>query len=156
MSSTDSSSTEAHVAGPGPDASQGRPPQHGRPGRRPALTAAAALALLAVLVWGLNPRQPELRPAPLKPPQSACAPTASDFTPSNLTDIPDKTVADLPDAVSNRVLLRLNMEPCSCGCKQSLAMCRAANPRCPVSPQALEAIVKEEGADAAKPSSHAR
>jgi len=112
-----------------------------------AAAAAVALALLALLVWGLNPRQPKLTPAPLKPPHSPCASWAADFVPSNLTSVPGIPLNSLPQAARNRVLLRLNMEPCSCGCKQSLAVCRSGNLSCPISPQASDAIVKQETAE---------
>lgn len=111
------------------------------------MAAIVTLALLALLVWGLIPRQPKLKPAPLEPPRSLCATSTSDFVPSNLTRIPAISLDKLPEPTRNRVLLRLNMEPCSCGCKQSLAVCRAGNPSCPVSPQAADAIVKQETAE---------
>jgi hypothetical protein len=142
MSSTDSSSTEAGGAAP-------EPPKQGS-----ALAALVTVALLALLVWGLNPRRPKLKPAPLEPPHSPCALTAPRFVPGNLTQIPTMALDGLPQAARNRVLLRLNMEPCSCGCKQSLAVCRAGNPSCPVSPQAAGAILNqeaEEGATAKSP-----
>jgi len=141
MSSTDSSSTETGGAAPQRDAS----PRGSKSGS--AAAAAVALAFLALLVWGLNPRQPKLTPAPLEPPHSPCASWAADFVPSNLTHIPGIPLNSLPQAARNRVLLRLNMEPCSCGCKQSLAVCRAGNLSCPISPQASDAIVKQETAE---------
>jgi len=112
------------------------------------LIVVITLALLALLVWALNPRQPKFKPAPLDPPSSGCAPSQADFVPSNLTEVPGVALAGLPDAVKNHILLRLNMEPCSCGCAQSLAACRAGNPSCPVSPQACDAVVKDEQAPA--------
>ncbi|HEV2426027.1 MAG TPA: hypothetical protein VGZ29_14450 [Terriglobia bacterium] len=112
-----------------------------------ALAAIVTLALLALLVWGLIPRRSKFKPAPLEPPRSLCAPGTSDFVPSNLTRIPGMSLDKLPPAVRNRILLRLNMEPCSCGCKLSLAACRAGSPSCPASPQAADAIVKQETAE---------
>jgi hypothetical protein len=146
MSSTDSSSTDAG----GPAQDPGSPLPSGNPSKKAsALAAIVTLALLAILVWGLIPRQPKLKPAPLEPPRSLCAPSTSDFVPSNLTKIPTMNLDKLPQAAKNRVLLRLNMEPCSCGCKQSLAACRAGNPSCPVAPQAADAIVRQETAETA-------
>lgn len=141
MSSTDSSSTEAGGSAREPDSA---PPA--RDGSKPAsaLAAVVTLALLALLVWGLMPRRPKLKPAPLEPPHSLCTPGTSDFVPSNLTRIPGVSLDSLPQALRDRILLRLNMEPCSCGCKLSLAACRAGNPSCPVSPQAADAVAKQE------------
>jgi hypothetical protein len=34
----------------------------------------------------------------------------------------------LPPTVKNRVLLRLNVEPCNCGCARSIAACPALAP----------------------------
>jgi hypothetical protein len=184
MSSKDSSSTEAGGTVPSQDPASGSSPEPGlspepgpspgrsdHPGLRPSLlneegsrranrgsvpAVAVTLGLLALLVWGLNPRAPKFKPAPLEPPRSPCTPTAADFVPSSLTGIPDMALDHLPEAARNRVLLRLNMEPCSCGCKRSLAACRAVNPSCPVSPQAADATVKEETAEtpSAKPAGH--
>lgn len=136
MSSKDSSEAEAAAGGP----------PESRPKKGSAAAVAVTLALLALLVWYLNPRQPKFKPAPLEPPSSACAPNGADFVPGNLTEIPQMSLDDLPAAVKNHILLRLNMEPCSCGCRQSLAACRTSNPVCPVSPQAADAIVREETA----------
>lgn len=141
MSSTDSSSTEAAQ-----ERGSSHPPQNASK-KNSALAAVVTLALLALLVWGLMPRRPNLKPAPLEAPRSLCAPGTSDFIPTNLTGIPDMPLNRLPKAAKNRILLRLNMEPCSCGCKLSLASCRAGNPSCPVSPQAADAIVKQETAE---------
>jgi len=153
MSSTDSSSTEAGGTTQQPASSQ--PSQNGS--KKPsALAAIVTLALLALLVWGLIPRRPKLKPAPLEPPRSMCAPGTSDFVPSNLTNIADMSLDKVPQAARNRILLRLNMEPCSCGCKQSLAACRAGNPSCPVSPQGADAIVKQETAETANAPAQAR
>lgn len=144
MSSTDSSSTEA--GGTKQDAGSSQPSPN-TPKKNSALAAVVTLTVLALLVWGLVPRQPKLKPAPLEPPRSLCTPATSDFVPSNLTRIPALSLDKLPQAVRNRILLRLNVEPCSCGCKQSLGACRAGNPSCPVSPQAADAIVKQETAE---------
>jgi len=144
MSSTDSSSTEAGGTAQQPASSQPSPNRSKNPS---ALAAIVTLALLALLVWALIPREPKLKPAPLEPPRSTCAPGTSDFVPSDLTKIPGMSLDGLPKAARNRILLRLNMEPCSCGCKLSLAACRAGNPSCPVSPQAADAIVKQETAE---------
>ncbi len=149
MSSTDSSSTERPGPAPEPD------PSRKTRDRGSALAAVVTLAILVLLVWGLGPRQSKLKPAPLLPASNTCTPTASDFAPSSLTKIPTMPLDALPPGARNRVLLRLNMEPCSCGCKQSLAMCRAGNPSCPMSPQAADAVVKQETAETARPNTPA-
>jgi len=104
------------------------------------------LALLALLVWGLNPRRPKLAPAPLDPPSKTCPTSRTDFVPSNLTSVSGVSLDGLPASVRNQVLLRLNLEPCSCGCRQSLAACCASNPTCAVAPAAADAVVKDASA----------
>jgi hypothetical protein len=44
----------------------------------------------------------------------------------------------------NRVLFRLNMEPCPCGCNLSIAACRINHPTCPVCAGLVEKIMAEE------------
>jgi hypothetical protein len=85
-----------------------------------------------------------IKPAPLDPATGLCKPSEGEFQPSNLTEIPGVPLDEFADRVKNHILLRLNMEPCTCGCALSLASCRAGNPQCPVSPHAVETIVKEE------------
>jgi hypothetical protein len=39
------------------------------------------------------------------------------------------------------VITKLNDEPCTCGCNQTLARCRVDDPKCPVSlPRAKELV----------------
>jgi hypothetical protein len=102
-----------------------------------------------LVVWGLTPRRVRFKPAPLDPVVSSCILSKGEFVPSNLTEVPGVPLAAQPEAVRNRILLRLNMEPCSCGCAQSLASCQAGNPQCQVSPRAIEGILKEGRASAA-------
>ena len=119
------------------------------PKRGSAFSVAITLGLLALLVWGISPRRMRIKPAPLEPATAVCPPSKAEFVPSNFTEVPGAPIEALPDRVKNRILLRLNMEPCTCGCSQSLASCRASNPQCPVSPGAIGALVKdEEGSDA--------
>jgi len=101
------------------------------------------------VVWALNPRQPKLRPAPLQPPPSGCPASHADFVPTNATEIPGLPLAPLAKTARNRALLRLNMEPCSCGCNQSLAACRVADRACAVSAKAAKEVMGEENAGAA-------
>ena len=113
------------------------------PKRGSVAAVAVTFALLALLVWGLHPRRPKIRPALLLPPSNPCSAARTDFVPSNLTSIPGLSLEKLPPAVRNQVLLRLNLEPCPCGCKLSLAACLASNPSCTVARRAAEAIVKD-------------
>ncbi len=99
------------------------------------------LALLAGLVWALNPSQPKLTPAPLLPQASGCPKMRREFIPTNITGIPDPPTEALSQQVKNRVLFRLNMQPCSCGCAQSVAACRTNNPACETSVNQAKATV---------------
>ena len=138
MSSPTSSSTESGDTAPNAERASGAQPKHGS-----VLGVALTLGLLALFVWGLTPRRVRFKPAPLDPATTICTASKGEFVPSNLTEIPGVPLATLPEAVKNRILLRLNMEPCSCGCAQSLGSCRASNPQCPISPHATEAVVKQ-------------
>ncbi len=144
-------------ANAGPGATPGLPapaslPPHSGPPRSSLLLVVVTIALLALLVWALNPSQPKLKPAPLRPLPSGCLNRAPDFQPSNVTEIPDLPAqAGLPSDPSkrgsrSRVLLRLNMEPCSCGCNLSLAACRTAQPDCEASKEATQKVLVEEKA----------
>ena len=152
MSSAGSSPIDAGAA-PGNPHGSGQTPQ--APKRGPLTAVAVTLALLVLLVWGLTPRHPKLHPAPLLPPSNTCPTTRADFVPGNLTSVPGISLDGLPPAVRNQVLLRLNLEPCSCGCRQSLAACLANNPLCAVAGRAAEAIVKDAAA-ASSPSTPLR
>jgi hypothetical protein len=140
MSSPPSSSTDTGAgAGPEPRTAPDLPPRRGS-----FLNVALTLSFLALLVWGFNPRRMHIKPAPLDPATALCTPSKAEFQPSNLTEIPGVPLDGLADRVKNRILLRLNMEPCTCGCAQSLASCRAGNPQCPASPHTVDPIVREE------------
>lgn len=105
-----------------------------------------ALALLAGLVWAIRPRRPDFKPAPLEPQPEGCLILPRAFVPTNLTELPGSSIEALPQAAKYRALLRLNMQPCACGCKLSIAACRISNPKCKVSADLEEKIVKEESA----------
>src|SRR5437867_1154985 len=105
---------------------------------------ALTMALLGALVWGLTPSRPHLTPAPLRPIAPGCLKERHDFVPTNLTEVPNLPLDGLGEGSKNRALLRLNMEPCSCGCGQSLAACRASYPSCESSKAPAENIVAEE------------
>jgi|SRR5579859_1967346 len=141
MSSPASSSTDGPETGSEPARGAGVPPARGGS----ALSAGLIIGLLALLVWGLSPRRVAVKPAPLEPVTTSCPTSQADFVPSNLTEVPGYPLGGLSASVKNRILLRLNMEPCTCGCAQSFAACRTGNPRCTVSPQAIDSVIKEEG-----------
>lgn len=102
------------------------------------------IGLLGALVAALNPSDPHLTPAPLRAVPSVCPKGAAEFTPSNLTEIPDLPLDASKQGERNRALLRLNMEPCSCGCAQSLAACRVSYPSCATSKGEVKRVVAEE------------
>lgn len=137
MSSTESNLTEP-AAAPGP------------PGFSPSPVALVVvmIALLAALVWAMTPSQPRVTtPAPLEPVSAGCLKGPKDFQPTNITDIPGPGLEGLGQAQKNRVLLRLNMEPCTCGCGSSIAACRVLNRDCMTSRDLVQKVVSEEKAE---------
>jgi len=135
MFSTPAPRTETGAGGPGP------PPQASL--SRPGLLVAIMFALLGALVWALHPPQPRLTPAPLDPLPPGCPKFGRAFVPTNFTSVPDPPTDTLPDKIKYRVLLRLNMEACSCGCQQSVAACRVNNRECQTSLRRAKEIVAE-------------
>jgi hypothetical protein len=104
----------------------------------------ATLAALALLVWALRPERPNVQPAPLRPPDAACPQLQGQFTPTNFTELPGLELASLSPAGRNHVLLRLNMEPCPCGCNTSLAYCLVNHARCGKCKELAQKIIAEE------------
>jgi hypothetical protein len=102
------------------------------------------LAVLAAFVWALRPDRPNVQPAPLRPPDAACPPLDGQFTPTNLTELPGLELASLSQERRNHVLLRLNMEPCPCGCNTSLAYCLVSHARCGKCKELAQKIIAEE------------
>src|SRR5271167_1134417 len=135
MSSMPASQTESGAGGTGPT------PQSSV--RRAGLLVAMMLVLLGALVWALNPSQPRLTPAPRHPLPPGCPKFSRGFVPANVTSVPDPPTDGLPERVKYRVLYRLNMEACSCGCMQSVAACRLSNRDCRTSLRRAEEIVAE-------------
>ncbi len=135
MSSTPAPQIESGPGGtgPSPQASLGRA----------SLLMAIMLVLLGALVWALNPSQPRLTPAPLHPLPPGCPKFSRQFVPTNITSVPDPPTDTLPEEVKYRVLYRLNMEPCSCGCVHSVAACRVSNRDCQTSLRRAKEIVTE-------------
>ncbi len=108
------------------------------------MVVGVTMALLAALVWALNPSEPKLKPAPLRPQPAGCVNRLPDFQPSNLTEVPELSLDKLDREARSRALLRLNLEPCSCGCNLSLAACRNAQPDCEASKEPARKISTEE------------
>ncbi len=148
MSSTPSLPNESGEAG------AGTPPL--RAPRRTGLVMAVTIGLLATLVWALNPPRSRLTPAKLHPLLPGCPKLNRPFVPTNITSVAAPPVDTLPEGVKYRVLYRLNMEACSCGCGQSIAACRSNNPDCAASLERAKKIVSEVGSQGAaeKPEKH--
>ncbi len=108
------------------------------------------LGLLAALTWALAPARVHFTPAPLDPPPADCPKVPREFVPSNVTEIPDLPLLELSTAQKNRALLRLNMEPCTCGCGLSVASCRVEHPACETSRKLALKIVAEVEAETRK------
>lgn len=120
------------------------------------MLVALTIALLTALVWALNPTQSRLTPAKLHHLLPGCPKLNRPFVPTNITSVTAPPVDTLPGAVKYRVLYRLNMEACSCGCGQSIAACRSNNPDCATSLERAKKIVSEVGSQEAaeKPEEH--
>ena len=120
----------------------GEPPANSGPSRSALAWVAVTLALLAALVWALNPRQPALAPAPLGPPLPVCAKLPREFTPTDITHLAEPPFPALPRERKLRALFHMNTEPCPCGCKLSLAACRLNYPSCKTSKELAAKIVE--------------
>lgn len=112
------------------------------PSRASVILLAVVLAAMAALAWSFYPRV-HLTPAPLIAYPRECARMRSTFIPTAVTEVPSPGVNALPAKAKNRVMLHLNMTPCSCGCAESVAACILQNPHCKISPD----LTKQEIAD---------
>ncbi len=120
------------------------------PKRGSVLPVVVTMLLLAALVWGLRPARPNLRPAPLRELPADCPKPGVEFMPTNYTDVPGLGLEALSSVQRNHVLWRLNMEPCPCDCKWSIAACLLDHPRCPVSKDVAKKIIADEQASGAR------
>jgi hypothetical protein len=102
------------------------------------------MAVLAAFVWALRPNRPNVKPAPLRPEDAACPHLDGEFTPTNFTDLPGLELDSLSKERRNHVLLRLNMEPCPCGCNTSIAYCLLSHARCEKCKELAQEIIAEE------------
>ena len=118
------------------------PPQD--PSRGTVIYLLITLGGLAALVWALRPSRPNVRPAPLRPQDAACPHLEGQFTPTNFTELPGLDLASLSKERRNRVLLRLNMELCPCGCNSSIAYCLVSHARCEKCKKLAQKIIADE------------
>jgi hypothetical protein len=103
-----------------------------------------AMAVLAALVWALRPDRPNVKPAPLRSEDAACPRLDVEFTPTNFTELPSLELDSLSKECRNHALLRLNLEPCPCGCNTSIAYCLVHHPRCKKCKELAKEIIAEE------------
>jgi len=115
-----------------------------RPSGTSITSAVLVLALLAALVWALRPDRPGFQPAPLRSLPRGCPKVVSEFVPTNSTDVPGLSLESLTKEQKNRVLFRLNMVPCPCGCKGSVASCLVLHPQCETAKEVADKVVDEE------------
>ena len=135
MSSTESISSEpgARTPAPGPSGSS-------------ITLVTVTVTLLAVLVWSLSPARPDYRPAPPQPRMHGCPRVAGEFVPSNYTEVQGVPLDSFAKEQRNHILLRLNLEPCPCGCNSSIAACCVNHPQCENCKELARKIVAEEQA----------
>ncbi|MGH9343858.1 MAG: hypothetical protein ACRD19_08875 [Terriglobia bacterium] len=126
----------------GPD--KGREAKHG-PSRASVILLAVVLAAMAALAVSFYPPRVHLTPAPLLAYPRGCVMLKSHFVPTDVTEVPFVPVNALPAQAKSRVLLHLNMTSCSCGCAQSVVVCRLKNPQCKISPQLMKQELENAG-----------
>ncbi len=126
--------------------SETNPSGRSRTSRSPLIQAAVTIALLGAVVWAIRPSHLDLKPAPLRPALRGpdCPRLLRNFTPTNITDIPEPLFVALSEKQKDQARFRLNMEPCSCGCNLSIVACRADHSRCKSSERLLQTVVTEE------------
>ena len=119
--------------------------------RSPAAVLVVTLGLLGGLVLAMVPPRAGFQPAPLRPVPPGCPKAALDFVPSDATEIPGSDLSSLSKVQRNRVLFRVNMEPCPCSCNTSIVACRANHPTCPLCKDLVEKIIAEESGTRIQP-----
>jgi len=130
-----------------PDNTSSDEPQPTRPpvsSRGAVIYLFLTMAALAALVWAVRPNGPNVRPAPLRDEEAGCPRLEGEFTPTNFTELPTLELDSLNKEHRNHVLLRLNMEPCPCGCNTSIAYCLLRHPRCQKCKELAQEIIAEE------------
>jgi hypothetical protein len=106
------------------------------------------MALLGLMVWYLNPRQPDFKPAPLQARSEECLKPGREFVPTNLTAVTDASLNALPAEKKNPTIFHLNTTACTCGCNLSLAYCHEMNSQCATSNQGIKQMVSDASATA--------
>jgi hypothetical protein len=102
------------------------------------------MAVLAAFVWALRPDRPNVKPAPLRSEDAACPRLDGEFIPTNFTELHGLELDSLSKERRNHALLRLNLEPCPCGCNTSIAYCLVHHPRCKKCKELAQEIIAEE------------
>lgn len=105
---------------------------------------ALGLILLTGLIWAMAPGRAKYQPAPLRAMPAGCSQTTPDFVPTDVTEVPGVDLSAFSKAQQNHILFRLNMEPCPCGCNNSIAGCRINHPTCPLVKDLVEKITADE------------
>ena len=108
--------------------------------------AIVTLGLLGLVAWFLNPPQPALRPAALRPQAelpSSLPEAAEEILPTSFTELPDVDLGSLTVSQKREVLLRLNTEACPCRCGNTLASCRVTDSTCETSRELVPKVMEE-------------
>jgi hypothetical protein len=127
----------------------GTPPRTG-PTREAIATVVVTIALLAAFVWYIRPPRADFKPAPLQALPEDCPKVNRAFVPSNITDLPFSAISSLEPQQRLRAHYRMNFEPCTCGCNQSIAECLANHPQCKVCPALAAAIIEKVKTESTK------
>ena len=126
------------------------PPPPSGPTRGAIATVVLTIALLGAFVWYIRPSRPDFKPAPLQVLSDECPKTNRAFVPSNITDPPILARSGLDPRQRLRATYRMNFEPCTCGCNQSIAECLANHPQCKVCRALTESIIEKVKSGPAK------
>ena len=115
-----------------------------------AVRAGILLASLVLVAWLLNPSNPVFEPAPLNLDAEAAptpgAESPSEMLPTNFTELPEVDLGKLEANQKRGILLRLNTEPCPCGCGNNLAGCRVTHSICRISAELANRYVERAAA----------
>ncbi len=106
---------------------------------------AATLALLAGLVVLLLPARLRFRPAALVKYPAGCIKLQRNFIPTNVTAVSDPAISSLSPQKKDRILLRVNMKACTCGCAASIISCHLRHPQCPTAKNLLRQAIAQAG-----------
>jgi len=104
---------------------------------------AGTIGLLALFVWWIRPVGSDFKPAPLDPVSEECRKVDRPFVPSNATEMTDPPLEGFTGEERLRIFRKLNFMPCTCGCNQSVAECRANNVQCEISREMATRVLEE-------------